>query len=77
MEAELPRAAPDDDDAANAVLNSLLLRVERVIEDVRGATEGMPRFVVEARLRAALQAQLPAITFTDADISAWASAFSS
>ncbi|MGN7150705.1 hypothetical protein ACTHQ6_17100 [Arthrobacter sp. SAFR-179] len=76
MEAELPRAAPDDD-AANAMLNSLLLRLERVIEDVRRATEGMPRFVVEARLRAALQAQLPVITFTDADITAWASGFSS
>ena len=77
MEAELPRAAPDDDGATNTVLNSLLLRLERVIEDVRGATEGMPRFVVEARLQAELKTQLPAITFTDADISAWASGFSS
>lgn len=74
MEEEFHRNAVDDDDA---MLNGLLLRLEQIIEDVRGTTDGMPHFVVEARLKEALQAQLPAITFTPADISAWASGFSS
>ncbi|SEP85340.1 hypothetical protein [Arthrobacter sp. OV608] len=75
MEEELHHEAVDD--AANTMLNGLLLRLEGVIGDVRGTTDGMPHFLVEARLREALQTRLPAITFTPGDISAWALGFSS
>lgn len=71
-----PGAAAEDYDA-NTMLSGLLLRLDEVIEDVRKATDGMPHFVVEAKLREVLQAEMPAVTFTPADLSAWAAGISS
>lgn len=76
MNKDFHRKTTDDDDT-NALLNHLLLRLEAIIHDVKNATDGKPYFIVEARLKQALETEMPGITFTAADISAWAADFSS
>lgn len=59
------------------MLNTLLLRFEAILQNVKTATDGLPHFVVEARLKHALETELPGVRFTAVDISAWAADFSS
>lgn len=77
MNKDFHRKTTDDDDTNAALLNHLLLRLEAIIQNVKNATDGKPHFMVEARLKQALETEMPGITFTAADISAWAADFSS
>lgn len=62
---------------ADMMLNVLLERTERAISDTRSLANGMPLFVVEAKLTERLKAVLPGVRFTAKDIRAWAAEISS
>jgi hypothetical protein len=62
---------------ADMMLNVLLERTEGVIADTHAVANGMPLFVVEAKLAERLQAVLPGVRFTAQDVRAWAAEISS
>lgn len=62
---------------ADMMLNVLLERTEGVIADTHAVANGMPLFVVEAKLTERLQTVLPGVRFTAQDIRAWAAEISS
>lgn len=75
MNRTIPGSSGDWD--VNAMLDALLNRLERALEDAGTGAEGMPLRVVEDKLTERLRADLPGIRFTGQDIRAWAAQISS
>lgn len=62
---------------ASVMLDTLLERLDCVLEETKGTAGGLPLFAVEEELVGRLRSVLPGVRFTAHDIRAWAAEISS